>query len=465
MATLYTCSSRGLTSHKFWDESEETVWSVVASIPPPSPPQVVAPMEQEPCANFSYVRVLKVVEAAREHLLGGLYGHLPHCELDWSLDDDKPRCRVVGMDCYGMSFTRPESLKRHLLRAHTKHEAQLAREWVEAPSSSPQPSPSLHQPPTPIAPALEMDFVEVGGELEAERALDTSQSAVAAESGIPIPSSKRSFAPAEIPDMGEERESAPRLPPHLRSNCAWLDDHVQGASVEEAPYAWNSCPSLYSIHCYYQTIMYEKLGINGKTNLLVAGIYNCTGPLANLFFITFISDRIGRKRPLIYGIIAITIALILESAVNSQNVDGSHRGLSIAGVAFLFCVTIIFSLSFGPVSWTYMSEVMPYQIRGKGCAFATGIGNWLVSTFWNQVSPFALEELGWKFYFLFVAFNLVITLPTLIFAFRETKGLSLEEIDLMFGDRALGNLPADIEKDGGVIAVTNTHDERPRQEL
>ncbi|KAF5640977.1 uncharacterized protein FTJAE_4275 [Fusarium tjaetaba] len=222
---------------------------------------------------------------------------------------------------------------------------------------------------------------------------------------------------------------------------------------------------LTDMHSYYQTIMYEKLGITGKTNLLVAGIYNCTGPLANLFFITFISDRIGRKRPLIYGIIAITIALILESAVNSQNVDGTHRGLSIAGVAFLFCVTIIFSLSFGPVSWTYMSEVMPYQIRGKGCAFATGIGNWLVSTFWNQVSPFALEELGWKFYFLFVAFNLVITLPTLIFAFRETKGLSLEEIDLMFGDRALGNLPADIEKDGGVIAVTNTHDERPHQDL
>jgi hypothetical protein len=59
----------------------------------------------------------------------------------------------------------------------------------------------------------------------------------------------------------------------------------------------------------------------------------------------------------------------------------------------------------------------------------------------------------------------VITLPTLIFAFRETKGLSLEDIDLMFGDRALGNLPADIEKDGGVLAVTNTHDEKPHREL
>lgn len=113
-------------------------------------------------------------------------------------------------------------------------------------------------------------------------------------------------------------------------------------------------------------------------------------------------DRIGRKRPLIFGIIGITIALICEGAINSQNTDASNHGLSIAGVAFLFCVTIIFSVSFGPVSWIYMSEVMPYQIRGKGCAFATGIGNWLVSTFWAQVSPYALGKLQWKFYFVFV---------------------------------------------------------------
>lgn len=113
-------------------------------------------------------------------------------------------------------------------------------------------------------------------------------------------------------------------------------------------------------------------------------------------------DRIGRKKPLIAGAIGITIALVIEAALNSQNESGQKRGLSIAGVAFIFMVSIIFSWSFGPVSWTYMSEVMPYQIRGKGSAFATGIGNWLVATFWAQVSPIALGELGWKFYFLFV---------------------------------------------------------------
>lgn len=34
---------------------------------------------------------------------------------------------------------------------------------------------------------------------------------------------------------------------------------------------------------YYQTIMYKSLGFTGKTNLLVAGIYNCIGPLASKF--------------------------------------------------------------------------------------------------------------------------------------------------------------------------------------
>jgi MFS family permease len=81
----------------------------------------------------------------------------------------------------------------------------------------------------------------------------------------------------------------------------------------------------------------------------------------DLVFIIFLVDRVGRKRPLLFGSLGISIALICEAVVNSQNTDGSNRGLSIAGVFFLFSVTVIFSLSFGPVSWVYMSEVMPFQ--------------------------------------------------------------------------------------------------------
>lgn len=147
------------------------------------------------------------------------------------------------------------------------------------------------------------------------------------------------------------------------------------------------------------------MGITGSHATLVSGIYNVVGPLANLVFIVFFLDRVGRRRPLIFGASAITVALICEAALNSQNLDGSKPGYSIGGVFFLFCVTVFFSMSFGPVSWVYMSEIMPMQIRGKGNAFATGIGNWCVSTLWSQVSPIALGQLGWKFYFIFAAWS------------------------------------------------------------
>ncbi|KAL5375627.1 hypothetical protein DPSP01_011095 [Paraphaeosphaeria sporulosa] len=195
---------------------------------------------------------------------------------------------------------------------------------------------------------------------------------------------------------------------------------------------------------YYQTVMYKNLGIEGKRNLLVTGIYNVVGPVFNAFFITFLLDKVGRRKPLLFGTIGITIALICEAAIGSQvpSATGARKdSLSIAGVFFIFSVSAIFSCSFGPISWVYASEIMPLSIRGRGSAFATGIGNWLVSTVWSQVSPIALADITYKFYFIFVAWNLFVTLPAVFFLWKETKQLSLEEIDLLFGDRALGTLP------------------------
>jgi MFS family permease len=195
--------------------------------------------------------------------------------------------------------------------------------------------------------------------------------------------------------------------------------------------------------------MYENLGITGGRNLLVTGIYNCVGPIANFIFITTLLDRVGRRKPLLLGTIGITIALICEAVIGSQveHATGARKdSLSIAGVFFLFCVTTIFSFSWGPISWVYASEIMPFQIRGRGSAFATGIGNWLVSTVWSQVSPKGLGAIKWKFYFVFVVFNVVVTFPTVFFVFKETTRMSLEEIDLLFDGRAMGTLPANLDE-------------------
>lgn len=130
--------------------------------------------------------------------------------------------------------------------------------------------------------------------------------------------------------------------------------------------------------------MYDALGITGNTNLLVAGIYNCMGPLASkslindlhlhrstnnmldLIFIVFMIDRIGRRKPLLWGTIGITIALICEAVVNSQiNTEKPQKGLSIAGVFFLFCVTIIFSCKSSSPSFPWApSKTNLYKFLG-----------------------------------------------------------------------------------------------------
>ena len=89
----------------------------------------------------------------------------------------------------------------------------------------------------------------------------------------------------------------------------------------------------------------------------------------DFIFIVFFLDRVGRRKPLLFGTIGITIALICEAAINSQNPEGTRNGLSGAGVLFIFLVTVTFSLSWGPISWVYMSEIMPMPIRARGSAF------------------------------------------------------------------------------------------------
>lgn len=67
----------------------------------------------------------------------------------------------------------------------------------------------------------------------------------------------------------------------------------------------------------------------------------------------------------------ITLAFVLEAIMVTQEIKHPSNSLSIAGVFFIFCITVIFSLSFGPISWVYASEIMPMQIRARGSAFVS----------------------------------------------------------------------------------------------
>lgn len=200
---------------------------------------------------------------------------------------------------------------------------------------------------------------------------------------------------------------------------------------------------------YFGPRMYEGLGITGSRRLLVQGIYGAVGPITNFFFILFALDKIGRKRPLQFGAGSLTILFAILAAIvasfpptvedgsgarESASTAAAHR----AGVAMIFMMSIVFSLSFGPVSWVLASEVFPTKTRALGTSVAT-CSNWAMNVMISQVSPIGMDNIGWRFYLVFVALNAV-DFGLISWYFPETKGRNLEsEMDEVFGDHPHGN--------------------------
>jgi hypothetical protein len=71
-------------------------------------------------------------------------------------------------------------------------------------------------------------------------------------------------------------------------------------------------------------------------------------------------------------------------------------------------------------------------IRAKGSSVAV-ISNVLINIIFNQCSPIAFADVGYKYYSLFICTNIIGAI-TVYLVFPETKGKSLEEIGVMFGD-------------------------------
>lgn len=75
-----------------------------------------------------------------------------------------------------------------------------------------------------------------------------------------------------------------------------------------------------------------------------------------------------------------------------------------------------------------MSEIFPTRIR-EG-AIATGTATqWLFNFVFSQITPHAINNLGWRTFLMFAIFNCSLVVYTWFFI-KETKGKSLEEMEL-----------------------------------
>ncbi|KAF7424189.1 hypothetical protein PC9H_009492 [Pleurotus ostreatus] len=189
---------------------------------------------------------------------------------------------------------------------------------------------------------------------------------------------------------------------------------------------------------YYAPTIFQSLSLTGTAiSLLATGVVGIAMFLATIPAVIWV-DQVGRKPVLISGaflmaachfIVAVLTGLFHESWANHQ---AASAGWAACALVWVFAM--------GPCAWILVAEIWPMSVRGKGMSIASS-SNW-VSVL--SVTPTMLDKLGFGTFVFFGAFSLLGGLFILFFV-PETKGLTLEEMDDVFGDsEGLG--VADLER-------------------
>lgn len=86
-------------------------------------------------------------------------------------------------------------------------------------------------------------------------------------------------------------------------------------------------------------------------------------------------------------------------------------------------------MSLGPVGLLLVSEVFPLKYRGSAMSIAI-VSNFIFNFIVTGLFPVALQKIGGFYTFLIFAVICVFSLFFVRFVVFETKGISLEEIEL-----------------------------------
>lgn len=196
---------------------------------------------------------------------------------------------------------------------------------------------------------------------------------------------------------------------------------------------------------YYAPSIFQNLGLTGSTtSLLATGVVGISMFLATIPAVIWIDDW-GRKPVLVSGAFLMAGCHIIVAILFGLFHDSWHTHVAAGWVAcaLVWVFAMGFGYSWGPCAWILVAEIWPLSVRGKGVSIAAS-SNWMNNFIVGQVTPTMITHLGFGTFVFFGVFSFLGGIFVMFFV-PETKGLTLEEMDDVFGD-ANGSSAADLER-------------------
>ncbi|KAL0406046.1 UNVERIFIED_CONTAM: putative polyol transporter 4 [Sesamum latifolium] len=182
---------------------------------------------------------------------------------------------------------------------------------------------------------------------------------------------------------------------------------------------------------YYSPEIFKAAGIVDNSKLLAATVAVGVTKTAFILIAIFLIDKVGRKPLLYVSTIGMTICLFSLGSTLSFIGEGS---VGVALAILSVCGNVaFFSVGIGPVCWVLTSEIFPLKVRAQASALGA-VGNRVCSGFvaMSFLSLSRAITVGGTF-FIFSALSAL----SVAFVYKcvpETKGKSLEQIELLFQD-------------------------------
>ncbi|KAM7191716.1 quinate permease [Naviculisporaceae sp. PSN 640] len=195
---------------------------------------------------------------------------------------------------------------------------------------------------------------------------------------------------------------------------------------------------------YYAPAIFQQLGLTKTTtSLLATGVVGIVMFIATIPAVLYI-DRVGRKPVLTIGAIGMGICHLVIAVIVAKNINNfdQHPAAGWAAVCMVWLFVVHFGYSWGPCAWIIIAEIWPLSTRPYGVALGAS-SNWMNNFIVGQVTPDMLKGITYGTYILFGILTFL-GAGFIWFFVPETKRLTLEEMDVIFGSE--GTAQADFER-------------------
>lgn len=187
---------------------------------------------------------------------------------------------------------------------------------------------------------------------------------------------------------------------------------------------------------YYGTTIFTALGSRDSfaTSMILSGV-NCGCTLFGMYVV----NRIGRRILLFWGAALMLVSFLIFASLGSfalytDNNDPNGPADAPIGRAMIFfaCLYIFgFATTWAPLAFVVVSEIFPQRIRPKGMALGTS-SLWLWNFCISFFTPMITADIGYKYGYVFSG-CVLFSLFFVYFCIHETQGMTLEDIDTMYG--------------------------------